>query len=199
MILSRVIAISALLILATAALGTMPDARGQTGPGWVTLVDAKTMGDWDRIGDANWRMEDGALVADSRSSKINAYLVGKTSYTDLEIYAEFWASGDANSGIFFRCGDRNKIGAKFCYEANILDKGDATGAITGLAKPTPPTRAADRWNSFEITARGPKLVVVTNGQKTAETSDTTFGAGVLALQYLTGTVKFRKVAVRPLP
>lgn len=184
------------------ALGMLPSpAASQTGPGWVTLTDGKTMGDWDRLGDANWRIEDGALVADQRTSKVNAYLVGKTSYTDLDIHAEFWASDDANSGVFFRCADRGKIGAKFCYEANIADqsKGDGTGALTGYARPASPLRAGGRWNTYEISARGPHIVIKLNGQTTAEAKDTTYTAGVVALQYLAGTIKFRKVAVRPLP
>ena len=190
-------------LLAAAGFATVqisPPAAGQSGPGWVTLVDGKTMGDWTVIGEANWRIEDGALVADQRASKVNAYLVSKTSYQDLQIYAEFWASDDANSGIFFRCGDPKTIGAKACYEANIYDqsKGDGTGAITNFARSDPMPKAGGKWNTFEITAKGPHLVVLLNGQKTAETKDTTYAAGVVALQYLAGTIKFRKVAVKPL-
>jgi hypothetical protein len=44
------------------------------------------------------------------------------------------------------------------------------------------------------------MSVIMNGKKTAETKDTTFTTeGVIALQYGAGTVKYRKVAVRPLP
>ncbi len=178
-------------------------AASQSGPGWITLLDgnSKTMGDWDRLGDANWRIEDGAVVADGRSSKTNAYLVGKTSYTNLEIHAEFWASDDANTGVFFRCANPKAIGAKVCYEANIFDqsKGDGTGALTNFARPNPPVRAGGRWNTFEISARGPQIVIKLNGQTTAEAKDTTYTAGVVSLQYLAGTIKWRKVAVRPLP
>jgi hypothetical protein len=197
----------ALLIVAVAlgigllALGGPHGAYSQTGSGWITLVDGKTMGDWDRIGDANWRMEDGALVADKKTAKGQNYLVGKTVYKDLEIYAEFFASSDANSGIFFRCADRTKLGAKFCYEANINDpsKGDGTGAISGYSWLDHTTRAGGRWNTFEISARGPQLSVTMNGKKTAEAKDTTYTEGVIALQYGAGTVKYRKLAVRPLP
>jgi hypothetical protein len=47
-----------------------PPAAAQTGDGWTTLVDASKMGDWDRVGESNWRMEDGALVADKRSGDV---------------------------------------------------------------------------------------------------------------------------------
>jgi len=33
--------------------------------GWSTLIDGtKGMENWSRVGDANWRAEDGAIVAD---------------------------------------------------------------------------------------------------------------------------------------
>ena len=198
----RAVAIVVALLLIAVAVQLPRQAASQSGPGWITLLDgkSKTMGDWDRLGDANWRIEDGAVVADKRD-KVNAYLVGKTSYTNLEIHAEFWASDDANSGVFFRCANPKAIGAKVCYEANIFDqsKGDGTGALTNFARPNPPVRAGGRWNTFEISARGPQIVIKLNGQTTAEAKDTTYTAGVVSLQYLAGTIKWRKVAVRPLP
>ena len=199
---TRAFVILAAMLLIAVAVQLPRQAASQTGPGWITLLDgkSKTMGDWDRLGDANWRIEDGAVVADKRD-KVNAYLVGKTSYTNLEIHAEFWASDDANSGVFFRCANPKAIGAKVCYEANIFDqsKGDGTGALTNFARPNPPVRAGGRWNTFEISARGPQIVIKLNGQTTAEAKDTTYTAGVVSLQYLAGTIKWRKVAVRPLP
>lgn len=182
-----------------AAVQFSPPAAGQTGPGWVTLVDGKSMGDWNIIGEANWRIEDGALVADKRG-KANAYVSTKASYKDLQIHAEFWASDDANSGIFFRCKDPMNIGAKVCYEANIYDQapGDGTGALTNFARPDAKVKAAGKWSTLEVTAKGPHIVVMVNGQKTAEAKDTTYTEGAVALQYLAGTIKFRKVAVKPL-
>ena len=46
------------------AIYTAPRATGQTGPGWVSLFDGKTISsEWDRVGETNWRVEDGAIVA----------------------------------------------------------------------------------------------------------------------------------------
>ncbi|MBI2978815.1 MAG: hypothetical protein HYY38_08360, partial [Rhodospirillales bacterium] len=39
-----------LFIIAFAAIHFAPQASGQSGPGWVTLLDDKNMGDWDRTG-----------------------------------------------------------------------------------------------------------------------------------------------------
>jgi Domain of Unknown Function (DUF1080) len=165
-----------------------PPAASQSGPGWVTLVDGKSMGDWDRNGEANWRIEDGALIADKMiSPKGSAHLVTKTPYKDFEIYAEFWASDDANSGIFIRCSDPKTIGARTCYEVNIFDQRKdpsyGTGAIVNFAEVNPMPKAGGKWNTFEIRAKERHLVVVMNGQKTVDIRNGLFTEGPFTLQY----------------
>lgn len=191
-----------LVIAAFAAVQLAPQASGQTGPGWVTLVDGKTMGDWDKVGESNWRVEDGALVADKRTSKDTAHLVTKTSYKDFQIHAEFWASDDANSGIFIRCIDPKKPGARTCYEVNIFDQRKdptyGTGAIVYFSEVSPMPKAGGKWNTFEITAKGRLITVVLNGQKTVELHNGVFPEGPFTLQHGEGVIKFRKVAVKPL-
>ena len=170
--------------------------------GWVTLLDGSKMGDWDRVADANWEMKDGALTADKLAGKDPAYLVSKTSYKDFQIRAEFWADEAANSGIFIRCTNPKVIGANTCYEVNIFDKRPdpsyGTGAIVDFAKVNPMPKAAGKWNTYEITAKGPKLTVILNGEKTADIEDSKFADGPIALQYGSGVVKFRKVQIKPL-
>jgi len=191
-----------LIAVAIAAIYSAPQAVGQTGPGWITLVDDKTMGDWDHVGEANWRMEAGALVADKLTGKGIAYLVTKKPYKDFQIYAEFWASDDANSGIFLRCADPKKIGAKSCYEVNIFDQRKdpsyGTGAVVNFAEVNPMPKAGGKWNTFEITAKGRHIVVTLNGQKTVDFNNGMFEEGPFTLQYGSGVIKFRKVAVKPL-
>jgi hypothetical protein len=182
-----------------AALQFAPQAVGQSGPGWITLVDGKTMGDWDTVGEANWRLEDGALVADKGKA---AHLVSKNKYKDFQVYAEFWASDDANSGIFIRCADPKKPGAKSCYEVNIFDQRKdpsyGTGAIVDFAEVDPMPKAGGKWNTFEITAKGRDISVMLNGQKTVQLRNGMFEEGPLTLQYASGVIKFRKVAIKPL-
>jgi hypothetical protein len=180
-----------------------PPATGQSGPGWVTLFDGKTISDdWARVGDTNWRVEDGAIVADKNAGKTPAYLVSKKSYKDFAIYVEFWPSDDANSGIFLRCLDPEKVGDRTCYEINIFDKRQdptyGTGSITRYTEVNPMPKAGGKWNTYEITIKGRQLTVMLNGQKTAELHNGMFQEGPLALQHGTGVIKFRKVAVKPL-
>jgi hypothetical protein len=191
-----------LIVLAFVTSHLVPQASGQTGPGWVTLLDDKSMGDWTHVGETNWRLEDGAVVADKRTSKGAAYLFSKTSYKDFQLHVEFWASDDANSGIFMRCQDAKKITDKSCYEANVYDKRPdpsfGTGAIVHIAKVSPMPKAGGRWNTYEITANGPRLMVTLNGARTVDVQDSRFASGPIALQYGAGVVKFRKVQIKPL-
>lgn len=192
----RLFALSTALLLAGVAVVSAQEPR------WTTLVDGKSMGNFDRVAAANWRVEGGAIVADKLEGKDPAYLVTKTSYKDFQIYAEFWADEDANSGIFIRCTDPKKIDAKQCYEVNIFDKRPdptyGTGAIVDVAKVIPMPKAAGKWNTFDITAQGSHLVVVFNGQKTVDVQDSKLVAGAVALQYGSGVMKFRKVQIRSL-
>jgi hypothetical protein len=198
----RVFAIAAVSVLGFAALQYSSTAYSQSEGGWMTLVDSSKMGDWDRVGEANWAMTDGALSADKLTGKDLAYLVSKTAYKDFQIKAEFWADAEANSGIFIRCDDPKVIDGKTCYEVNIFDKRPdpsyGTGAIVDVAKVNPMPKAAGKWNIYEITAKGPHLTVILNGEKTADVDDSKHAAGPIALQYGSGVVKFRKVQIKAL-
>lgn len=167
-------------------------------PGWTTLVDGTSLDQWNPIGNANWRIVDGAVQADQGVG----FLVSKNSYTDFQIRAEFWADDDANSGIFIRCADSRQVTDKNAYEVNIFDKRPdpsyGTGAIVGYAKIGNMIKAGGKWNTYEITAKGPELTVTLNGVRTVELRDSRFASGPIALQHAAGVIKFRKLEIRPL-
>jgi hypothetical protein len=177
--------------------------------GWETLIDGdKGLDNFNRLGDANWRAEGGAIVADKGKA---SYLVTRKSYGDFMLVAEFWAATDTNSGIFIRASDANKITADSSYEVNIWDIRPepkyGTGAIVDFAAvPVPLTnKAGGRWNTFEIEARGPVVTVKLNGQQTVVMNNGKFSSGPFALQYgpgvqgaVGGPIKWRKVMIKPL-
>ena len=178
-------------------------ATGGSGAGWTTLVDgAKGLDNFNRVGDANWSASDGAIQA-SQGGKDPAYLVTKNSYKDFMLRVEFWSSDDANSGVFVRCQNPGTITDENCYEANIFDQRPdptyGTGAIVKVAKVADPMpKAGGKWNTYEISARGTRLVLVLNGVKTVDVEDSKLASGPLALQWGRGTIKFRKVEIKPL-
>lgn len=176
---------------------------GANNNGSTTLINGTAgLENWNRVGDANWRAAEGAIVADKKGEKAISYLVSKNAYTDFAIYAEFWVSEDANSGIFLRCADPRTIDSKTCYEVNIYDKRPdpsfGTGAIVDVASVSPMPKAGGKWNTYEITAKGTHLTVTLNGVRTADVNDSRLTSGPFALQYDVGTVKFRNVSIRPL-
>ncbi len=189
--------------LATLAAGVAASgcANMPGGAGWTTLVDGATMTNlsgFAELGAGNWSIADGALQG--KGGKLG-YLVTKDSYTDFEIRAEFWADEDCNSGLFMRCQDRSKVDAANAYEVNIFDKRPdplyGTGAIVDVAKVAQPMpKAANRWNTYEVTAKGDRMVVVLNGIQTADARDRKFKSGPLALQSAGGIIRFRKVLIR---
>jgi len=172
--------------------------------GWTTLLDgAKGLDNFDRVGSSNWAVVDGIVQADKKAGKENGFLVSKNTYKDFQIRVEFWSSDDANSGIFMRCANPKVITDKSCYEANIFDQRKdpsfGTGGIVHHAKIIGPMqKAGGKWNVYEITAKGPNIVVVLNGVKTSELTHTQFASGPIALQHGAGVVKFRKVEIKPL-
>jgi hypothetical protein len=163
---------------------------------------ASNLNGWTLVGDANWRLQEGAIQADLLRSKGPSYLVSKQTFTDQEIYAEMWVDTHTNSGIFIRCQDPQKIGADNCYEINVWDTRPdpsyGTGAIVDVAKVSPMPKAGGQWNTLEIKAKNNHLTVKLNGVVTADATDSKFSSGYLALQFGSGVVKFRKVLTRPI-
>jgi hypothetical protein len=197
-----------LLVVASTVLGCASMSSTPSDAGWATLIDGTSgLDNWNRTGDANWRAQDGAVVADKGKG---GYLVSKNSYRDFQIRAEFWADHTTNSGVFLRCADPQKVGADTCYEVNIFDQRPdpsyGTGGIVNVAKvPAPMPKAGGKWNTYEITAKGSQLTVVLNGVKTADVQDGKHAQGPFALQFGNGAndapggaIKWRKVQIRPL-
>lgn len=186
-------------ILIGAAMLPALDNFASAQDGWITLFDGKSLNGWDVQGNANWKLDDEGVQADDGSG----FLVSKQPYKDFELKVEFLADESANSGVFIRCSDPAKIAPDACYEINIYDKradpNGGNGAIVNTAKPSTFLKVGGKWSTYEITARGDRFSIVLNGTKTVDgAQDAKHAAGHIALQRAAGTVKFRKVQIRPL-
>jgi hypothetical protein len=183
-----------ILGLAATSLATPTSAKAR----FTNLFNGKNLDGWTPVGDANWAVRDGVICADKGGF---SFLVSKESYRDFDFRAEFWVSRDANSGIFIRCSDRDRITATTAYEVNIFDTRPdpnyGTGAIVDVAKVFPMPKAGGRWNVMDIRARGDVFSVELNGRKTVDSARNTAHAdGPIALQYGAGVVKFRSAGIR---
>jgi hypothetical protein len=144
-----------------------------SGPGWTTLIDGdKGMENWDRTGsDANWRAEGGAIQADKSTTKGSSVLVSKKSFKDFELYVEFWAAEDTNSGVYIRVMNPTNVSTSTgAYEVQIWDKNPnpqySTGSLVNVAAVQPIYKAGGRWNTYEVYAKGPEITVKLNGTVT---------------------------------
>ena len=205
----RAITLELLLVTGFAVMGCSSEMSSRGDTGWITLLDgsnSKSLENWNRLGDANWRIEDGAIVADKGTG---GHLLSKNSYKNFQLRAEFWADHTTNSGIFFRISDPKQIGSKTAYEANIYDQRPepegGTGAIPNVANVPSMPKAGGKWNTYEITAKGSHLIVVFNGTKTVDVQHAQFTEGPISLQFSNrekgspgGPIKWRRVQIRPL-
>ena len=179
-------------------IGVTLAARQAQSPEWVTLFDGTHLNHFNTVGTANWKIGGGMVEATSGSG----FLVSKETYDNFEVRVEFWVDEGGNSGVYMRCQDAAKITDTTCYEANVFDKrpdqSGRTGAIVHIAKPLAIVDAGGRWNTYEISAKGPQLTVRLNGTLTAQAEDAKVTSGPIALQYAAGTVRFRRVQIRKL-
>lgn len=193
------------LAIAAGALALVQGCGGVPQPtpteeGWLVLLDGSNLDYWTVVGDANWRLEENAAVADQ--STANSYLVSTASYTNFELELEFWVSSDANSGVFLRCQNPEAIDESSCYEVNIFDTRTdqtyRTGGIVNLAEPEQFVYTGGQWNRYEIRVSGAEITVTLNDKRMVDIEDSKLAAGHVALQYGSGTVKFRNVRLTPL-
>ena len=194
--------------IATVSLAIMLATAGCTSyapsHGWEALIDGSNgMENWNTTGGANWHAADGSIQADKSTTKGASILVSKKSYKNFELYAEFWAGDDTNSGIYLRAMNPANIStATGAYEVQIWDKNPnpaySTGSLVNTAMVSPIYKAAGRWNTFEIYANGPQITVKFNGVVTVNTQDSRFPEGRIGVQFNGGPIKFRKLLVKEL-
>ena len=172
--------------------------------GWIALIDGSSgMENWNITGGGNWRAADGAIQADSTTTKGASVLVSKKSFKDFELYAEFWAGDNTNSGIYIRAMNPTTVSTSTgAYEAQIWDKNPnpaySTGSLVNVAAVKPVYKAGGRWNTYEIYAKGPQITVKLNGDVTVSAQDNRFPEGRIGLQFNGGPIKFRKLLVKEL-
>jgi len=181
------------LLLSLSGCANMPASSSND---WITVLDKTGWQGWNVVGDADWRMQDGAAFADSGTG----FLVSRDLYSNFDLRVEFWADAEANSGVFLRCEDPQTITPARCYEVNVFDSrpdlANGTGAIIRVAPASTKVPTSGKWNTFEISADGDHLLVTLNGVRVVDVRDTRRASGHLALQRAAGAVKFRRVQIR---
>jgi hypothetical protein len=173
--------------------------------GWTLLFDGRALTGWTSVGKADWHVEDGTITF----SNGQGMLVTDRSFGNYELRVEFMGEKTANSGIFLRCPvvGAGNVSQTTCYEINIFDPHETapTGSIVGVHSVLPDRPdTADKWNTYQITARGAHLTVTLNGKTTADLDETKMNLvnGTIALQAGgpggPGRIRFRNIKIRPI-
>lgn len=168
--------------------------------GWIRLFDGQTLLGWIDAGKANWRVEEGCLVADAGETGL---LCTSSRFEDYEIKLEFRSEPHTNSGVFFRTPKQPTAPDKDCFELNIAppDNPFPTGSLVGRSRVAPaalPDFNPEQWHEFHALLDGSRVRVWVDGNEVLDYQDTTnLHAGHIGLQFREGAVAFRNILLRP--
>lgn len=181
--------------LAVHLLATMPHHVPTTSPGFTSMFDGRTLGDWrmSTISDEPGRNNPGRfIVVDGALEATPGTGLGLLWYTrpmpDDYVLKLQWKrfKHESNSGVLLRFPDPRTKGYRntayvadhFGYEIQIDELGQPdgspkfrTGAIYGLDSQSltqQPALPAGEWNDYEIRVEGDRFTVMLNGVGVAE-------------------------------
>ncbi|TWU20385.1 3-keto-disaccharide hydrolase [Bythopirellula polymerisocia] len=171
----------------------------QINDGWIALFDGETLFGWEATNDANWRVEDGAIMVDSGAE---GWLMTTSEFDGYDLHVEFQGPATTNSGVFLRTPLTPTDPAKDCYEVNIApaDNPFPTGSLVARIKSAGPASAGlQGWNTLEITAQGSTIKIVLNDTEVTSYDDPhPLARGHIGLQFREGPIYFRNIRLKPL-
>ena len=194
-----------------------PVVAAADSPPAVPLFDGKSLDGWVRFGGRPeaWTVEDGMLVSRGEGG---GWLGTPRDYADFTLRLEFRLSPGSNSGVYLRAPADTSHISRTGLEIQILDEAapnhrniqpwQKTAAIYHVAAPKPGhCRPAGQWNSLDVRAVGPRVVIRLNGvEVVADRLDShpkleeehpglKRPAGRIGLQSHNGRVDFRRLEV----
>ncbi len=167
--------------------------------GWISLFDGQTLFGWVPQGDADWRVEDGAIVV---SSGQKCLLCTSCYFDSYVLRVDFRADKETNSGIFLRTAAEvgpDDVTTK-CYELNIApdDNPFPTGSLVKRAK-VEGSYQSDDWQTYEVTVDGAEVTVNVDDETILQYNDPDpIATGFIGLQHNSGKVAFRNIKLKPL-
>ncbi|MEM6884988.1 MAG: family 16 glycoside hydrolase [Verrucomicrobiota bacterium] len=162
---------------------------------WVELFDGQTLNGWTAQGDVNWRVEDGAIVADTGEISLLTY---DQKFRNYELELEFRAAQDTNSGVFLNSEPVVRDEATDCYEVNIAppSNGFPTGSVVKFVR-VEGQGERDEWRKYQLKVQDNQVTVVLDGQQLVEhTAEYPRPAGYIGLQKNRGRIAFRNIRLR---
>lgn len=167
------------LALAVALCASAFTARAQDGQ-WINLFDGETLYGWTALGDAQWKVADGAITAEEGTGG----LIATTSrFQNFELTAQVKLKENTTSGILFRGaleGHPSENGS------SVLWLKEAKGNES-------------KWRNVKIVARGADVQIAVDGEHQVLNGTNTRGRIGLLYHHNNGaTVAIKDVKLRPL-
>lgn len=184
-----------------------PELDRAKAPVWgkpIRLFNGSNLDGWkmSSAGPPVWTVHDGLLVSPGHGPE----LISDAKFEDLKLHVEFNADKDANSGVYLR----GRYEVQIETDSVAEPPSHHTGGVYGFLTPQPELpRAADTWQTFDITLIGRRVTVVQNGQTVIDDQEIpgiTGGAldsheGLPGPIYLQGSeeghVLFRNITITP--
>ncbi len=169
------------MVVASGIVPAMPAEaeKAEQQAGWKPLMDGKTLSGWHPVGMGRWTVEEGAFVGRANNEKLYGLLFSDKTYKDFVVRFKF-QSNTGDSGFYIRTMFKEPDQAHG-LQVQVGPAGSGCGGIYEsygrgwLARPPVELEKkllkTNDWNTMQIEAQGPKIVVTLNGVKTAELVD----------------------------
>jgi hypothetical protein len=210
------------LLLGFALIGIGLASRADEGDeaGFFALFDGRGLTGWKTFGGEpdTWKAEHALLVG---TGKGGGWLGTRRDYADFVLRLEFKLTPESNSGVYLRAPADTSHISRTGLEIQLLDEYHAryrdiqpwqrTGSIYHVAAALPGhLKTSGQWNSMEIRAEGPHVVILLNGVKVVDDQLDSHPelekehpglkriSGRIGLQTHNGRVEFRNVQIKEL-
>jgi hypothetical protein len=136
--------------------------------GFTSLFNGKDLEGWVVMGSKEgWQVQGGVIHSDG--AKGGNWLRSKKEYGNYVLKVEWRVSKNGNSGVFIRSTEKGapwETGYEVQISNEPRDDAHCTGSLYGYAAVKPrPDESADKWHTFEIQCRGPRISVIADGVK----------------------------------
>jgi Domain of Unknown Function (DUF1080) len=162
---------------ALSALTAMAVAQGKGQAGWQELFDGHSLQGWKHVGPGSFEVKDGMLVS-SGGMGLLYWSGGPVSRCELRVVYRMQHEND-NSGVFIRIPQEPTepwMPVHKGFEVQIDNKADEyhrTGTLYSFTKAmSSPGKPGPQWNTMTVTIDGPRTIVVVNGAKVTDFTQT---------------------------
>jgi hypothetical protein len=165
--------------------------------GWISLFDGQTLFGWKAGSQADWRVEDGAIVV---STGERGLLYTTTQFANYVLCVDFRSESGTNSGIFLHTPPQPQDPSVDCYELNIAEADNPFPTASLVQRKKAEVDApSGQWHSFEATVDGDRVAIKLNDQQVLDYADPKpLRRGHIGLQLNSGKVAFRNLRLKPL-